>query len=142
MLLILNFERRRGRERNARTKWQFCILPLFCDFAESGHEVIEGKGEVTFCSWLYFTWPTDNEGNANATLVCTTLQATELTVVIEIFGICSTLFMRAVITGKNQHGIISQTLFLQHLDNLTYLRIQAGYHSSKLGMSLGRGVIA
>ena len=75
-----------------------------------------------------------NEGYTYATLMCGALGALQQAVAIEPCRVSAALLVRTVVRGEDNQGILVEALFLQFVENLTYLLIQTVHHSGKLCM--------
>ena len=68
-------------------------------------------------------------------------QTTQLTIPSEKFGIRSTLFVRAVITAKDNDRIIIKTFLFQLPQDFAYITVETGNHTGKLSMGMFHGII-
>lgn len=120
-------------------KWQSADAG---DVTKRGQKVVEGKGLVALASRTYMAWPSYYERNADATLMGTALQASELSVVVEVCGVGTTFFVGSVVAGKDENGVLGQPAFLKKLHDLAHLGIQSRNHGSKLCMGFGCRIVA
>ena len=105
-------------------------------FTESRHNIIESQLMVINCSGFYFTRPTYYERNPDSTFIALAFQTAQLSATTEKLGVCSTLFMRTVITAENHYCIFIQAFLFKLSQYFTYICVQTRCHSGKLGMSM------
>ena len=71
-----------------------------------------------------------------------TLGAAQKAVAVEERGIGSSFFVRAVVAGEDDDGVVIESLFLELGQNLTYIGVQARNHAGELGVHVVCGIIA
>ena len=110
--------------------------------AEGWHQVVEGKLGIIYAARLDMLRPPGDERDADAALVALALQALQLAVATEELWIGAALLVRTVIRGKDHHGILVETLFLQLGEDFAYILVETGNHSGKLGVGMNHGVVS
>ena len=113
-----------------------------CHVAERRQEVVESKLQVALAARTDVAWPTDNKRNADAAFVGAALQPAKLAVVVEVFRVGASLFVRAVVAGEDHHRVVCQSTFFQELHNLAHLCVKARNHGRELGMPFLCGIVA
>ena len=110
--------------------------------AEGGHQVVEGQLMVVDRARGHLGRPAHDEGNADAAFVGAALDSLEQAVAVEERGVGSALFVRSVVRGEDEHGIVGQSFLLEFSHNLAHLYVEARYHGRKFGVAILRRVIA
>ena len=107
---------------------------------KGGHEVVEGQLVIADGSLGDASAPTD-EGDADAALVGTALDAAQFPVPAKERGVCATLFMRAVVAGEDDQGILVKAFLFELLQNLAHIAVQTCYHGSELCVFVAASVV-
>lgn len=92
--------------RQALVDVTLCKLLYARKVAERRHDVVECKGCVVDRRGLDVIRPPRNEWNAYAALVTLTLQSLQLAVASEEFGVSTSLFVRTIVGGKEDDGVL------------------------------------
>ena len=74
-------------------------------------------------------------------LVTLTLQSLQFAVASEEFGVSTSLFVRTIVGGKEDDGVLVKPLLAKLVEDLAHILVKTGYHGSKMGMGVGYRVV-
>jgi hypothetical protein len=80
-------------------------LPLANQFTKGGHNVIKGKLVVVDAARLHLVGPSNDEWNANATLIALAFQTSQFPIPAEKLGVGTALLMGSVVAAEDNDGI-------------------------------------
>ena len=85
--------------------------------------------------------PAHNERYPNAAFMALPFQAAQFPIPTEELRVCSSFFVRTVVTAEDDDGVLVQPFFFQFLQDFAHVIVQTGNHTGKLGMGMLRNII-
>ena len=147
LLTVISQQSRSKRYTVEAIPFQFFVQVFFREilitnqFAERRHHIVESQLVVIFYTGRNFSRPSGNERHTDTTFQTLAFQAPKFTVTSEKFWVCTSFFMRAVVTTENYQCIFVQSFFFQLGQNLAYVTVQTGNHGCKFGMCMHRRIV-